>query len=345
MAVPRVVPRSDRPAARAMVGLSRRLDHPGVCRSARTIPGPFGKPIATFTGSCSLSPPWRCWPGACGSAGGCKPTGTAPFLSTTADQHSASAPARPAKIAALKGTVPIFVDHGRPTLRVGARAVPAKIGTVPENRDSRHRPPADNHPGDVGLLAVALRRAPKLTYGIIASSASWAVLVSFAEKKVRWLTLTTWAILALLPAGDIEKALLHVFPAAMILLPIGVVLFLVWLVWHERLLCLGAWFYSARSAVVKGDWLRRRDQALSCQTALPTTVPVPLLRQAPGDACGKRGTVPPLWYKGAILPAISPLTNRPEFGQSRNHRILIENAPPWHGGHRICKFVPVWDIS
>ena len=73
----------------------------------------------------------------------------------------------------------------------------------------------------------------QLTYGIIASSASWAVLVSFAEKKVRWLTLTTWAILAFLPAGDIEKALLHVFPAAMILLPIGVVLFLVWLVWHE----------------------------------------------------------------------------------------------------------------
>jgi NADH-quinone oxidoreductase subunit G len=31
----------------------------------------------------------------------------------------------------VKGDSPIFADHGRPTLRVGARAVPAKIGTVP----------------------------------------------------------------------------------------------------------------------------------------------------------------------------------------------------------------------
>ena len=74
----------------------------------------------------------------------------------------------------------------------------------------------------------------QLTYGIIAPSASWAVLVSFAERRARWLTVAAWAMLALLPSGDIEKAVLRVFPAGKILLPFGVVLFVVWLVWHER---------------------------------------------------------------------------------------------------------------
>jgi alpha-1,2-mannosyltransferase len=74
----------------------------------------------------------------------------------------------------------------------------------------------------------------QLTYGIIAPSASWAVLVSLAEKKARWLTWTAYAALTYLPAHDVEKAVLGAFPAGMILLPIGVVLFVVWLVWHER---------------------------------------------------------------------------------------------------------------
>ena len=52
----------------------------------------------------------------------------------------------------------------------------------------------------------------QLTYGIIAPSASWAVMVSFAEKRARWLTVTAWAMLALLPSGDIEKAVLPFFP-------------------------------------------------------------------------------------------------------------------------------------
>jgi hypothetical protein len=74
----------------------------------------------------------------------------------------------------------------------------------------------------------------QLTYGIIAPSASWAVLASFAEKRARWLTTAAWTMLAFLPAGDIEKAVLRFFPAGRILLPIGVVLLVVWLVWHER---------------------------------------------------------------------------------------------------------------
>ena len=74
----------------------------------------------------------------------------------------------------------------------------------------------------------------QLTYGIIAPSAAWAVMASFAERRARWLTVTAWAMLALLPSGDIENAVLKVFPAGTILLPLAVLLFVAWLVWHER---------------------------------------------------------------------------------------------------------------
>lgn len=74
----------------------------------------------------------------------------------------------------------------------------------------------------------------QLTYGIIAPATSWAVLVSFAEKKAKWLTVTAWLMLTLLPAGDVEKAILTVFPGGQLLLPLGVVFFIAWLVWHER---------------------------------------------------------------------------------------------------------------
>jgi hypothetical protein len=74
----------------------------------------------------------------------------------------------------------------------------------------------------------------QLTYGIIAPSASWAVLASIAERKAVWLTRTAWAMLAVLPSGDIERAVLGVFSGARALLPLGVVLFVAWLIWHER---------------------------------------------------------------------------------------------------------------
>lgn len=73
----------------------------------------------------------------------------------------------------------------------------------------------------------------QLTYGIIAPATSWAVLVCFAEKRAQWLTVTAWAMLSLLPAGDIEKTVLRMFPAGQLLLPLGVVLFVAWLLWHE----------------------------------------------------------------------------------------------------------------
>ena len=74
----------------------------------------------------------------------------------------------------------------------------------------------------------------QLTYGIIAPSASWAVLVSIAERRAVWLTCTAWAMLALLPSGDIERALLGIFCGARALAPLGVALFVAWLIWHER---------------------------------------------------------------------------------------------------------------
>jgi alpha-1,2-mannosyltransferase len=74
----------------------------------------------------------------------------------------------------------------------------------------------------------------QLTYGIIAPSAAWAVVVSFAEKRARWLTVTAWAMLAILPSGDVEREVLKISHAAVILPPLGVVLFASWLIWHER---------------------------------------------------------------------------------------------------------------
>ena len=75
--------------------------------------------------------------------------------------------------------------------------------------------------------------AEQLTYGIIAPSASWAVIVSVDEKRARWLTLTAWAILALLASGEIERLVTRFFPGGVILLPLGVLLVVGWLVWHE----------------------------------------------------------------------------------------------------------------
>ena len=74
----------------------------------------------------------------------------------------------------------------------------------------------------------------QLTYGIIAPAASWAVLVSFDEKRARWLTLPAWSMMTLLASGDIENAVVAVFPNGKAFLPLGVLLFVAWLLWHER---------------------------------------------------------------------------------------------------------------
>ena len=74
----------------------------------------------------------------------------------------------------------------------------------------------------------------QLTYGTIAPSPPGPWSCSFSEKRARWLTVSAWAMLALLPSGDIERALLRILPDGMILLPLAVVAFAAWLIWHER---------------------------------------------------------------------------------------------------------------
>jgi hypothetical protein len=86
----------------------------------------------------------------------------------------------------------------------------------------------------------------QITYGIIAPSTAWAVLMSFEQRRHRsaglvgqlrvhfprvW-TLAVWLVLGLFGMGDIETPLARVNPAATMLLPLGVLMFLLWLVIH-----------------------------------------------------------------------------------------------------------------
>ena len=49
----------------------------------------------------------------------------------------------------------------------------------------------------------------------------------------RWLTLTAWGRLSLLPSGDVESLVLTVFPQGKIpFLPLGVLPLVAWLVWQ-----------------------------------------------------------------------------------------------------------------
>jgi hypothetical protein len=74
----------------------------------------------------------------------------------------------------------------------------------------------------------------QLTYGLIAPTAAWAVVTSFAERKARCWTAVACGIAALLPSGDIEKAILCVFPGGEAILPLSIAMLAGWLVWHEQ---------------------------------------------------------------------------------------------------------------
>ena len=69
----------------------------------------------------------------------------------------------------------------------------------------------------------------RLTYGLIAPMASWAVIESFDIKRLRGLAVSAWLVTALLGTGAFERAVISLFPYAPAILPSGVVLFLVWL--------------------------------------------------------------------------------------------------------------------
>jgi alpha-1,2-mannosyltransferase len=70
----------------------------------------------------------------------------------------------------------------------------------------------------------------QLTYGLIAPTAAWAVMVAFADKKHRVWTTITWLILTLVGCGEIENLIIAFHPAATMLLPLGVLSVTVWLV-------------------------------------------------------------------------------------------------------------------
>jgi hypothetical protein len=73
----------------------------------------------------------------------------------------------------------------------------------------------------------------RLTYIIVAPVVSWVVLVSFAEKRGRLASSIAWLMCGLLGTGGVERALLPYFAAAPAILPLGVVLLVAWLVWHQ----------------------------------------------------------------------------------------------------------------
>jgi hypothetical protein len=69
----------------------------------------------------------------------------------------------------------------------------------------------------------------RLTYGIIAPMAAWALLESLAERRHRILSAAAWAMTAILGTGAVERALLPYFSAAPAIQPAGVVVFAAWL--------------------------------------------------------------------------------------------------------------------
>jgi len=73
----------------------------------------------------------------------------------------------------------------------------------------------------------------RLTYGLIAPMSTWALLVSFAEKRLRLLSAAAWLLLSLFSMGAFERAMEPIVPFAPALLPAGVAVFIAWLVLHE----------------------------------------------------------------------------------------------------------------
>lgn len=73
----------------------------------------------------------------------------------------------------------------------------------------------------------------RLTYFIIAPLTAWAVLASWQERRLRALSLAAWLITSLLGTGGVERVLLPYWSLAPAILPLGVVLFVAWLIVRE----------------------------------------------------------------------------------------------------------------
>ena len=74
----------------------------------------------------------------------------------------------------------------------------------------------------------------RLTYGILAPAAGWAVLESFAAKRHRILALGAWLFTGPLGTGDVERLLLRAIPFAQAMMPLGVAMLALWLALCER---------------------------------------------------------------------------------------------------------------
>jgi alpha-1,2-mannosyltransferase len=70
----------------------------------------------------------------------------------------------------------------------------------------------------------------RLTYLIIAPFAAWAAITSHYARKDLWLAAVGFITTFILGAGGVERILIRLFPSAVALQPIGVVLLVAWLV-------------------------------------------------------------------------------------------------------------------
>jgi Glycosyltransferase family 87 len=72
----------------------------------------------------------------------------------------------------------------------------------------------------------------RLTYNLIAPALAWGVLAAFDSRRGRMWMAATCVTTYILGLGGMERLLSGVFPAAVALEPIGVLMFAAWLVWH-----------------------------------------------------------------------------------------------------------------
>jgi hypothetical protein len=73
----------------------------------------------------------------------------------------------------------------------------------------------------------------RLTYGIVAPFASWAVLRSFQTARGRTLALASWLFAGPLGTGEAERLLMRLSPAAPVLVPCSIILLASWFLLYE----------------------------------------------------------------------------------------------------------------
>jgi hypothetical protein len=70
------------------------------------------------------------------------------------------------------------------------------------------------------------------TFGLIAALTAWAVVTAFVQGRGRTYILTTFLLMTVVARGQVERALVDVFPPILTAHPLGVLLFAGWLIWH-----------------------------------------------------------------------------------------------------------------